>query len=92
MAAVVNAGPLAGELDVAKSNLETKIFDVLKTEVEHDMKAFEVHMQNRMTFNVNARNAELGWQKKCLQEARAAVEAYWVRNATWQTHLLCDCC
>ena len=90
MAAAVNAGPLAAEMDLAKTNLESKMFEVLKTEVEYDMKAYEVHMQNRITFNVNIRNAELGWQKKCLEEARNAVEAYWVRNATWQRFCQCS--
>ncbi|CAE7411756.1 unnamed protein product [Symbiodinium sp. CCMP2592] len=72
----------ASELDVCQKNLDQKTFEAMQSEVEWDMKAFEVHRSNKENYLVSVRNQQLQHEKELLADARKAVDAYFEQYVT----------
>ena len=72
----------ASDLDVCQKNLDQKTFEAMQSEVEWDMKAFEVHRSNKENYLVSVRNQQLQHEKELLADARKAVDAYFEQYVT----------
>ena len=68
-------------LDRAQQEVDLKTYELLKEEIDFDCQAFQVYLANAASHKSAISHQQNLWQRKLLDEARAAADAYLDQHA-----------
>ena len=70
---------LACNLEKAKLEVDARGFELLQEEINYDMQCFEVYLANSASHSAAVHHQKNLWNRKLLDESRAAADAWWDR-------------